>query len=116
MKVYCNHCEKEVVLKDNKCPNCGMEFIPEAVEVCKEEYYNTDVNGVSFTCKIVGVIILVAGLIMGIVLGKDIVTEEFSFWAMLSYWLTYGGIALGAFAVGEIIQILHDIRAKVQKK
>lgn len=35
MLVYCNNCEKDVKLKNNKCPNCGMKIDKEVIEYKK---------------------------------------------------------------------------------
>ena len=43
-------------------------------------------------------------------------SDVFSMEESFKCWMMYGGIFLGIYALGEIIQILHDIRRELIKK
>ncbi len=60
----------------------------------------------------IGIFILVVGFFAGVMVASD--TNELG--SLLAMWGSSALVALGAFAIGEIIQILHDIRKKVYSK
>ena len=70
--------------------------------------FNNDIkiNGISLALKVIGVISIIAGLITGFILFED---EFFIGLAILIGSVITGTLILG---VGEIIQLLEDIKNK----
>lgn len=120
MKIYCEECQKEVTLKDDKCPKCGTIY-----EIVEEKEIYGPRSGVSLAFKIIAGLIACTGLILAIVLAssvkesilvdKDAQTTE-AVKLFLTYFLSFSACGLLLYGFGEIIQILHDIREKMYKK
>lgn len=106
-----------------RCVKCGKLFYTnnpeEGCPFCAEEEENptsVDKNTIANILKILGWCILVVGFVGGIILGQNIYEYgryEFNYVAMLISWLSCGISAVFFFALAEIIQILHDIRSKI---
>lgn len=112
-KVKCVNCGRVVKDLEKGCPYCdnlkdyNTENIDERLEKIMKEK-----NAISSILKVLAWITIVLGFILGFVSGRN-EYDEIEFGALMSIWLTYGGISLGIFALAEIIQILHDIRFKI---
>ena len=121
MKVYCNNCKKEVSVKNNKCPNCGLLFDESVVEDAndiiqerKDPTYRRYSN-VATILEIIGAFVMIGGLLVGLFFGKTIHgTEGFTtFLIYLGCSLVSGMVFIG---FGTIIQLLFDIRKKLYEK
>lgn len=99
MSVYCNNCEKYVKTKNNKCPNCGAEYYPD--------------NTVSKILKIIGWIIAISGLIIGLIYAF-ILDGQIGLIPFLEYVFAFFASSMLFFALGEIIQLLEDIKNKIK--
>lgn len=101
--------------KENVCPNCGREIddVKEGCLYCKskEEYLTTKntkaQNTIATILQILAWGILIVGLFFG-----TIMSGEPNFLVLITSFLSFTFV----YALGEIIQILHDIRAKLYKK
>lgn len=85
----------------------------------RDERISQIYNAIANILKFIGWIVILVGFIGGIILGRNIYEYghyEFNYVAMLITWLSCGISAILFFALGEIIQILHDIRLKVYTK
>lgn len=96
------------------------DFFEELEDTKKVSNYEESVkennsNTIASILKIIGWIILVIGFILGFVTGRN-EYDDFDFTLALTTWLIYGGVFLGIYAMGEVIQILHDIRAELRNK
>lgn len=115
MLVYCNNCEKDVKLKNNKCPNCGMKIDKEVIEYKKKEYEEEifPKNTVSQILKFIGWFILISGLIMGVIYAF-ILDGQIGLILFLEYVFAFFASSMLFFALGEIIQLLEDIKTKIK--
>lgn len=77
----------------------------------REEIITQEKNTLSTILKIIAIITVVIGFILGLVVGANSDYDSES--SFLIIWLIFGGSALGIYALAEIIQILHDIRRKL---
>lgn len=109
-KVKCVNCGREIKDLEKGCPYCDSKDYSYEKSI-KENNSNT----IASVLKVVGWIILVIGFILGFATGTD-EYGSFVFTQVLTIWLIYGGLFLGIYAMGEVIQILHDIRAELRKK
>lgn len=110
-KVKCVNCGKEFPRANLKkgCPYCGSKEDDDTRDystILKEK------NNVASAFKVIAWITLIIGLIAGFILLLD--TDEII--VLLVTWLISGGAFLSIYAIGEIIQILHDIRFKIYEK
>lgn len=78
-----------------------------------ERINNTD-NSIANIIKIIAWIILGIGCIGGVIIGQQY--EDIALMVLLEIWGVSGIATMLLLALTEIIQILHDIRAKVYKK
>lgn len=116
--------------KKNKCVNCGREVkdIEKGCKYCDglKEYYTNDYkdkleiikkekNTISSVLIVIAWIILILGFIMGFIISVD-EYDELSFPIMIEVWGICGISFLFIYSIGEIIQILHDIRKKIYSK
>ena len=126
-KLYCNECEKEVIPVKGKCPICGLDFNPDVSNLRpfnEPRYYQSSnvektieygsKNSVASVFKIISYILIGLGFIIGFIQTNE--AGEEALIIFITDLLIYGGIALGCYALAEIIQILHDIREKVWRK
>ena len=115
MLVYCNNCEKDVKLKNDKCPNCGLKIDKEVIEYKKNEYEEEifPKNTVSQILKIIGWIIVISGLIIGLIYAF-ILDGQIGLIPFLEYVFAFFASSMLFFALGEIIQLLEDIKNKIK--
>ena len=119
MKLYCNICEKEVIPKNGKCPNCGMKFDPTISDNLELKRKENDRNVIALILKISGIVILALAFICGIVFGENMHEYgmyRFNYTVMIISWLSGGIVSLLFLAGAEIIQILYDIRKRIYRK
>lgn len=115
--------ELETNNKKMKCVNCGKEIedIRNGCPHCDKDNTHTNYTNIQLpdfiakTLKVIAWIILVLGFIMGFILGKD-EFDSISIVPLLTIWGIFAGAFLGIYALGEIIQILHDIRSRLYTK
>lgn len=69
-------------------------------------------NVLSTIIKALAWLVIVLGFCIGI--ANYVSSEDVG--KMFLTWLIYGASTLGAFAIAEIIQILHDIRNELKNK
>lgn len=123
MKVYCNNCKKEVSLKNNKCPNCGLVFdddiIEDANQILEEskakEYGIARTSIVASILQGIGITTIIIGFIVGAIIGLNL--------GGLDGFIAFFEISGGAFVSGmlfigfaTIIQLLFDIKFKLYVK
>ena len=105
-----------------KCEKCGREFEmtnPEyGCPYCNKEEHNRvsksyDKNTIAVLLRIVGYVLFIIGIIGGIIFSN--LGYKFNFAVMITIWICFGVSALMFFAFAEIIQILHDIRRKLNR-
>lgn len=99
-KIYCNQCDKDVELTNDKCPNCGMIFNSDIF--VSENKYAPNKNVMAITLKFIVSIIFLVGVVCAIYYFENI--ENIFIIALL---------CLLVFASAEIIEIGHDIRYKL---
>lgn len=109
-KVKCVNCGREVKNLEDGCPYCNSKDYS-----YDEKVTNNNSNTIASIFKVIAWIELVLGFILGFVLGRD-EYDFLDFNQVLITWLIYGGVFLGIYAMGEVIQILHDIRAELRNK
>lgn len=101
------------------CPNCGMlsttlpddnkeileiEHESEKDEISDEEHENGVVN----ILKTISVLIMIVGIIIGFILGRDIYGHS-SFLIMLLYWFVAFVIGMSFWGFAEIISLLQKL-------
>lgn len=96
------------------------DFFEELEDTKKVSKYEENIkennsNTIASILKVIGWIILIIGFILGFVTSRNRY-DDFDFTLALTTWLIYGGVFLGIYAMGEVIQILHDIRAELRNK
>lgn len=112
--------------KTIKCINCGREVkdLEKGCSYCNQrnkeniEQFNgekdkiiSEKNTIAYVFKILAWIGLVCGFILGCIIGK-----EYDVFVMIIIWVVYASSFLILMAISEVIQILHDIRAKIYKQ
>lgn len=111
-KTKCVNCGKEIYIADLEkgCPYCSGN---------ETNNISSKGNTISIVLRVIGWIIIISGFIVGIFLGRNIYEYgryEFNYVAMLICWFSCGISAVLFFALGEVIQILHDIRFLLRKE
>lgn len=103
-KTKCVNCGKEIYIADLEkgCPYCSGN---ETNDISSKD------NTISIVLRVIGWLIIFISFIGGIVLG-----HEFDYVIMLICWISCGVSAVLFFALGEVIQILHDIRFLLRKE
>ena len=99
-KIRCEVCGKKyyMINPEYKCPYCNNEN-------------TTKFNNISTILKIMAWIVIFLGFAGGAIIGNE--TDSSVFWLII--WGVCGIFAVFYFALAEIIQILHDIREKIEK-
>lgn len=115
---------EELENDDLKCVNCGRKIksLKDGCDYCNGEDIITnnsnadkEDNTIASIIKVIAWIELVLGLIIGILGGKNSY-GDIDFNIVITNWLLYGGLFIGVYSLGEIIQILHDIRKELRKQ
>lgn len=83
-------------------------------QIKRDERINNIENPIAGIIKVIAWIILGIGGIVGIIIGQQF--EDTALIVLLEVWGISGIATILLLALAEIIQILHDIRAKIYKK
>ena len=105
-RVKCERCGKEFEMTNPEygCPYCNKSKRESVVK-------NQDKNSIASILKIIGWCLILIGFIAGIIVGN--IGYVFNSLIMVTIWICFGISSLLFFSLGEIIQILHDIRWKL---
>lgn len=114
-KVKCAICDKEFYMTN---PNKGCPYCNSKKEDNTKDYdiILKEKNTIASVFKTIAWVTLGIGFIAGIILAQNDVYYGNGIIVLLVTWLISSGAFLGIYALGEIIQILHDIRLKVYSK
>lgn len=98
-----------------RCEVCGKKYYminPEyGCPYCNNEETTNSSNSVSTVLKGVAGIAIFLGFAGGVIIGNEVDSIVYAF----IIWGLCGIFAVFCFALAEIIQILHDIREKIEK-
>lgn len=105
-KVKCEVCgnEYEMTNPEYGCPFCHDKNNNDAI-------FTFNNNLIATILKIIAWIAIILGFAGGIIIGSEETTV-----LMYITWVVCGMFSVFCFAIAEIIQILHDIRKKLENK
>lgn len=126
----CPGCGEKITKTTKKCPSCGLNLVKTEENICpdcgreiddvkngclycksKEEYLTRKNSKAQNTIASILQILAWGVLLVGIFFGT-IMSGEPNFLILIASFLSF----VFVYALGEIIQILHDIRAKLYSK
>lgn len=128
--IICENCYEENEESRNTCKNCGSKLYKNNSSKNEEqknsynERYNTNIyyaenNKMAKILRVVAIIEIVCGFILGAILGDTFGTGYYGYefnWG-LCIGIVVAGFINGIFILGfaEIIQLLQDIKSKTKK-
>lgn len=108
--IKCINCGREVKDLEKGCSYCNQRNKDNIEQFNGEEDIITSKkNSVANAFKILAWIVLIGGFFLGCLISDDI-------YQMIIIWIIYIVVFLFIFGISEVIQILHDIRAKIYKQ
>lgn len=125
--IICENCYEENEASRNTCKNCGSKLYKNNSSKNEEqknsynERYNTNIsytenNKMAKILRVVAIIEIVCGFIVGAILGDTFEIGYDYNWG-LCIGIIVAGVINGIFILGfaEIIQLLQDIKSKIKK-
>mgnify|MGYP000041833151 CR=1 FL=1 len=125
--IICENCYEENEASRNTCKNCGSKLYKNNSSKNEEqknsynERYNTNIsytenNKMAKILRVVAIIEIVCGFIVGAILGDTFEIGYDYNWG-LCIGIIVAGVINGIFILGfaEIIQLLQDIKSKTKK-
>lgn len=125
--IICENCYEENEESRNTCKNCGSKLYKNNSSKNEEqknsynERYNTNIsytenNKMAKILRVVAIIEIVCGFIVGAILGDTFEIGYDYNWG-LCIGIIVAGVINGIFILGfaEIIQLLQDIKSKIKK-
>ena len=141
---WCPKCKSEYVIGNTKCKDCGTDLVDFLMEETKENSETSrqqskqdelkqkptmKKNKIAFIIKISAVLLLIIGFLYAIYItnytrdyGLKVLSSTYHYdWndaiqQFISYFKEFAFMSLIILALGEAVQILHDMRTKIYDK
>lgn len=120
----CASCGADVPTDQIYCSECGIRQKPSEDLPLYRPSNNTDQssqkeynNGIGYTLLIIGVLVMIAGLTVGLLLAKpEYRYDDFNWTLALTYWVSSFISGMMFIGFSEVIKLLQSINDKLSRK